>query len=334
MKVSDLGEHGTIDLLARTINSARDVAAPSWQKLVLGIGDDCAAWQGDGPIQLATVDALRQDVHFTLETTSWNDLGWKALAVNLSDIAAMGGLPAYALVSLAIPEQTDIEDILAFYRGMLELAGHFGVAIVGGDIDRTPYIDATVTVFGNAGGSLLTRSAAKIGDKVAVTGFLGGAAAGLEMLSKNLKLDAESSDALKKAFSRPAPRIEEGQIMVIEGVRAAIDVSDGLVADLGHICRASGVSAIIRTDRVPVQATVKTHFGSRALEMALTGGEDYELLFTADGETIERIKDHASCQVTVIGEIIEDAGAGVRVVDSNGQIVDLPQTGWDHFQEK
>ncbi|MBI2847754.1 MAG: thiamine-phosphate kinase, partial [Chloroflexi bacterium] len=148
MKVSDLGEVGLISLLTETINSAQDEKAASWQKLLLGVGDDAAAWRSDSFIQLATVDAMRQGVHFTLETTGWKDLGWKALAVNLSDIAAMGGLPLYALVSLALPDQTDVEDVTALYRGMLEIAQKFGVAIIGGDVDRASLVDITVTVIG------------------------------------------------------------------------------------------------------------------------------------------------------------------------------------------
>lgn len=336
MKVSELGEHGVIELLAKTIQSGRDARSPAWKNLIIGIGDDAAAWRSGGSVLLATTDALRENVHFTRETLDWHDLGWKALAVNLSDIAAMGGLPQYALVTLAVPEDTEVENILALYRGMLELAGQFGVAIIGGDTDRAPFVDISVAVFGNVDGerSLLRRTAAKVGDRVAVTGSLGGAAAGLEMLTKHLDFDADSSRALRRAFCRPNPRVVEGQVLLKAGVKTAIDVSDGLVADMGHICRASNIGAIIETSHLPVEPTVRTNFGDRALELALSGGEDYELLFTASDEIVKQVESAVSCPITIIGEIIEDRKNRVTVINGQGRIVRLAKSGWDHFQKE
>lgn len=336
MKVSELGERGLIDLIAGIVNSTQDKKAASWQKLLLGIGDDAAAWYGDSSIQLATVDALRENVHFTLETTGWADLGWKALAVNLSDIAAMGGIPRYALVALALPEQTEVENVLELYRGMTELARQSGVAIIGGDVDRAPAVDIAVTVIGMQyrDKPLLTRSAAKAGDMVAVTGYLGGAAGGLEMLTKRLDFDSEAAGFLRQAFLRPRPRIAEGQLLVDKGVRAAVDISDGLAADLDHICQASHVGARIEVERVPVAPAIEANFGSRALELALSGGEDYELLFTASGEIIKQVKAAVSCPVTVIGEIVLPQGKDeVSLVDSKGRPVRLTSTGWEHFRK-
>lgn len=335
MKVSELGEAGLINLIAGIVNSTRDKTVPSWQQLFMGIGDDAAAWYGDSSIQLATVDALRQGVHFTLETMDWPDLGWKALAVNLSDIAAMGGLPRYGLVSLALPEETEVENVLELYRGIVELARRFGVAIIGGDTDRSPLIDISITVIGVTRGRdqpVLTRSAAKVGDKVAVTGYMGGAAGGREMLTQHLPFDGKATDSLRQAFRRPYPRVEVGQILVDRGVRAAIDISDGLIADLNHICHKSCVGARIEVDRVPVMPAVKGNFGARALELALSGGEDYELLFTAGSEIIEQVKASTSCPITVIGEIIADGKNEVSLVDGRGRPVRITKTGWEHFK--
>lgn len=335
MRVSELGEAGLINLIAGIVSSTREKEAPSWRQLLLGIGDDAAAWYGDNSVQLATVDALRQGVHFTLETMGWPDLGWKALAVNLSDIAAMGGLPRYALVSLALPEQTEVESVVDLYKGITELARQFGVAIIGGDVDCAPLIDISITVIGNTRSRdqpVLTRSAAKVGDKVAVTGYLGGAAGGLEMLTKHLQFDSKATDSLRQAFLRPYPRVAEGQILVDKGVKAAIDISDGLIADLNHICRKSCVGARIEVDQVPVAAAVKANFGARALELALSGGEDYELLFTASGEIVKQVKDSTSCLITVIGEIIADGENGVSLVDGHGRPVRLIGAGWEHFK--
>ena len=148
MKVSELGEFGLIDLLAKMVGSTQDKQPAPSQQPILGIGDDAAAWQGDTQIQLATVDSFIQDVHFSLNITPWQELGWKALAVNLSDIAAMGGAPRYALVSLALPGHTEVDDVAALYQGMAELAQQFGVAIVGGDTSRAPLVVINITIFG------------------------------------------------------------------------------------------------------------------------------------------------------------------------------------------
>ncbi len=335
MKVSELGEAGLINLIAGIVNGTRDKTLHSWQQLFLGIGDDAAAWYVDSSIQLATVDSLRQGVHFTLETMDWPDLGWKALAVNLSDIAAMGGLPRYALVSLGLPEETEVENVLEFYRGIVELACRFGVAIIGGDTDHSPLIDISITVIGTTRGPdqpVLTRSAAKVGDKVAVTGYMGGAAGGLEMLTKHLQFGSKATDSLGQAFRRPYPRVEVGQILVDKGVRAAIDISDGLIADLNRICHKSCVGAKIEVDRVPVMPAVKANFGARALELALSGGEDYELIFTAGSEIIDQVKASTSCPITVIGEIIADGEDEVSLVDGHGRPVRLTKAGWEHFK--
>jgi len=327
MKVSELGEFGLIDLVAKMLPVSHN------RQLITGIGDDAAAWHGDASTQLATIDSLVQDVHFSLNTITWQELGWKALAVNLSDIAAMGGVPGYALVSLALPEQTEVEDVVAMYRGMIELAQQFGVAIIGGDTCRAPLVSITITVLGSTGkdGHILTRSTAGPGEKIAVTGYPGSAAAGLEMLSNQLHFSPEATTYLRDAFNHPLPRIAEGQLLVEQGIKTAIDISDGLVADLRHICRASKVSARVEIERMPVHPIVKANFGDKSIEMALSGGEDYELLFTANDEVIDRIKSVTSCPVTIIGEITSGKAGEVTPVDKNGKPFNLRQAGWEHF---
>lgn len=335
MKVSELGEVGLIDLIARIVNGSRG-KEPSWQQLILGIGDDAAAWQGDGAVQLVTTDSLIQDVHFSLATADWADLGWKALAVNLSDIAAMGGVPQYAVVSLAVPTDTEVAKVTDLYHGMMPLAQQSGVAIIGGDTDCAPQVMISVTVIGkitNRAG-MLTRSAARVGDRIAVTGYLGSAAAGWHMLGEGLTFDMEATAYLRQAFWRPYPRIAEGQLLVREGVKTAIDISDGLVADLSHICRMSRVSARIEMERVPVAPAVTANFGHQSLELALSGGEDYELLFTASAGTIDKVKSLAPCPITVIGDITGSDVVGVTVVDRNGNPFPISKGGWEHFTSK
>jgi len=332
MKVSELGEFGLIDLLAKMVNSLPDKGAR--QQLIIGIGDDAAAWYGDTSLQLATVDSFIQDVHFSLGITPWHELGWKALAINLSDIAAMGGVPRYALVSLALPDHTEVEDVTALYQGMIELAQQFDVAIAGGDTSSAPLVSITITIFGSTRGQdkpILTRSGAEPGEKVAVTGYLGTAAAGWEMLTKQLQFDPEVIACLKGAFLRPYPRIAAGQLLVEQGVKTAMDISDGLISDLNHICKASQVSARIEVERMPTLPIVKANFGDRAQELALSGGEDYELLFTAKAEVIDKVRTAVSCPITVIGEITTDKPGQTTLVDGQGNPVKLDKAGWEHF---
>jgi thiamine-monophosphate kinase len=335
VKVSEIGEFGLIDALAGLV-SAEPKAGKAWQDLVIGIGDDAAAWRSDSSLCLATVDALVQDVHFKLDMTSWEDLGWKSLAVNLSDIAAMGGSPRYALVSLSLPQDTEVEDALSFYRGMLSLARRFEVVIAGGNISSAPIVTINVTVFGKGDGvpeRLLTRSSARAGDRVAVTGHLGSASAGLEMLTKG-QSRAASSSALRQAFLRPCPRVAEARILVEQGVRTAIDISDGLVSDLGHVCSASRLGARIRVGSVPVSPEVRESFGTRATGLALSGGEDYELLFTAPPPVMEAAMAalrSSGCPVTIIGETVQDQGSRVILLDDKGNEITAPKLGWDHF---
>lgn len=334
MKVSELGEFRLIDLLSGMADQPAEDVSAARRQLIIGIGDDAAAWQGDDSIQLATTDFLVQDVHFSLDITSWQELGWRALAANLSDIAAMGGLPRYALVSLAMPGHTEVDDVAALYRGMLELAGQFGTVIIGGDMSAAPLLVISITVLGGTSGPfdrILTRSAARPGDKVAVTGTLGGSAAGLEMLTKQLKFAKKEAAILKEAFTKPWPRVAEGQALVEQGVKAAIDISDGLLSDLGHICEMSRVSARIETELVPLHPAVTANFGDRGLGLALGGGEDYELLFTAPAGVIAQVRAAVSCPVTLIGEITAGESGEITLLNGRGNLVEPPQKGWEHF---
>ncbi len=339
MKISELGEFGLIGLLAEIVyksTSASATSGPGYHLLV-GIGDDAAVWRSDTSIQLATTDTLVQGVHFTLDTTTWEELGWKALAINLSDIAAMGGYPRYTLVTLGLPPDTEIEDVTRLYRGMGEIAQQHDVAIVGGDVIGAPVVFISVTLMGITEGeanypqNILARSAATAGDLIAVTGHLGTSAAGLHMLKANMQFDKETTSLFRQAHLRPFPRVHEGQILLAKGVRAAIDISDGLMGDLAKMCQASGVGALITADKVPIHPTVRAAFKDDCLRLALAGGEDYELLFTATREVMDKVKGAINCPVTVIGEIVRDEAGRVRLVDAEGEELSLAETGWDHF---
>ncbi|HEX76318.1 MAG TPA: thiamine-phosphate kinase [Dehalococcoidia bacterium] len=335
MKVSEIGEFGLIELLADIVDKSKNPQNASWQQLLIGIGDDAAAWQGDSSIQLATTDSLVQDIHFHLNITSWEELGWKAIAANLSDIAAMGGIPKYALVSLALPGELEVEYVSSLYQGMAQIANHFGIAIVGGDVVAASKVMITITVLGGLEDkSALTRSAAMPGDQVAVTGYLGVSAAGLRMLKQKLDFDVETTRLLKQAHLQPVPKVKEGQILLHQGVRAAIDISDGLIADLAQICKASQVSTIIKENSVPIHPVVQANFKADCRQLALAGGEDYELLFTATSQVIARVKQAISRPVTVIGEITAGMPGQVTVMDAVGESIPWQQGGWEHFKSQ
>lgn len=296
--------------------------------VVEGIGDDAAVVAVPAGRELAiAVDTLVEGVHFPVGTAP-ADIGWKALAVNLSDLAAMGATPAWALLALTTPDGDEtFFDGLA--RGFAELATPYRLALIGGDTTRGP-LTVTVAVHGFcAPGEALLRSGARVGDVVMVTGTLGDAAAGLRCLAEP---DPSLYGALVERLNRPTPRVSAGQ--ALRGMATAcIDVSDGLVADLGHICAASGVGADIEAAMLPRSSALLTHFSDAdTLDFALGGGDDYELCFTvpADragevGATLSRL----GCGATRIGRIVE--GAGVRVLDEHGNVHEPARCGWNHF---
>lgn len=332
MKVSDAGEFGLIEALAGLVN-AGEKGGEAWSNLIIGVGDDAAAWRCRTGSQLATIDALVENVHFKLGTISWEELGWKSLAINVSDIAAMGGIPRYALVSLTLPGETNVDDVLALYRGMLALSGRFDIAVVGGNISSGPIVTVNIVVTGEEGrpGRLMTRAGARARDKLAVTGSLGRAAAGLHVLMEEPDIIPELAAALRESFVRPMPRVTEGLALVAVGVSAAIDLSDGLVSDLDHICKASHLGAQINVDDLPVDADLRENFGDLSLQWALSGGEDYELLFSAPEATIEEVRRSLRCPVTVIGNMISDQDEKVVLFGRDGAEMAIAQTGWDHF---
>jgi len=333
MKLSELGEFGLINLIRNTSARYQNPKCTPWQQVLIGIGDDAAAWKGSNRIQLATTDTLVQDIHFDLRTISWEELGWKALAVNLSDIAAMGGIPKYALVALSLPGELEVTDFSKFINSMMHLAAEFGIAIVGGNITAAPNVVITITIIGcSKGKAILKRSTASPGEQIAVTGYLGLSAAGLEMLKGKTISNPEVASILRQAHLKPVPRVKEGQILIQQGIRTAIDISDGLAADLDHICESSKVYARINIEQVPIHPAVRANFPNYQ-ELALCGGEDYELLFTGDEACIARAKHALNCPVTVIGNITEEKlPTRVAVVDNKGNIIPYKKGGWEHFK--
>ena len=339
MLVREIGEFELIGMLAETLEAGSEpTGAPptggGLPKLRLDIGDDAAAWDAPAGATVLTTDTMVDCVHFTTGTTSWHDLGWKAAAVNLSDVAAMGAWPTFAVVTLGLTGAEPVDGVKAMYEGMRDLCNRSGTRVIGGDVVRAPVLFVTVAMTGAAhgqGGALLTRSAAKAGDEIAVTGNLGSSAGGLALLAEGSTGGrGPGAEHLLAAHRRPLPRVNEGLALVGLGVEAAMDVSDGLVADLTKLCEASGVSAVVRSDALPIDAELREAFPDRCLSMALEGGEDYELLFTAPSDVVERAAAEVDVPVTVIGEIREGE-AGVEVRDGRGDVLRTGAGGWDHF---
>jgi thiamine-monophosphate kinase len=297
------------------------------------IGDDCAVLPKDSTSDLLiSTDLLVEDIDFRLDWTTPEMLGHKALAVSLSDIAAMGGIPGWALLSIGIPATLWSAKFLdRFYEGWHELADRYGVKLAGGDISRTPnklVIDSTIGGSISTGKAIL-RSGAKVGDSIYVSGPLGGAAAGLRLLNEGVKLDSGTRDQLLKKQLAPEARVELGQLLrESEAVSAMVDLSDGVSSDLSHICRSSEVGAVIFANDIPFEAEVMEIAGSvdGMLDLALNGGEDFELLFTAPQEKISQLNFD---DIFRIGEITETVG--VIELERNGKRDILPPGGYRHF---
>jgi len=303
---------------------SRSVAAG--EGVLLGIGDDAAMVEmGSGDLVLTT-DMLVEGVHFDVAAISTADLGYKSIVVNVSDVAAVAGSPRYATVGLALPPATAASWVIDLYRGMTEACDEYGLSLVGGDLSRSEQMVISVTVAGEVPpGRALTRSGASVGDAIAVTGQLGAAAGGLKVTSKNALTDW--GRALLDAQCRPVARVGEAQVLAAVGVGAMMDISDGLSTDLHRLCAASGVGAIIDTSTLPICEELE-HLDVDPLDLALNGGEDYELLVSMTPDLVDeassKLRESFGVPFTVVGEITEPTE-----VMADGR--PLEAKGWDHF---
>jgi thiamine-monophosphate kinase len=300
--------------------------------VVLGIGDDAAVLRPPAGQELAlTTDTLVEGRHFTADAEA-GSLGHKALAVNLSDLAAMGAEPAWFLLSLTLPE-ADEAWLNAFARGLHALSARFNIQLVGGNTTRGPLsIGVTAAGFVPAGAALTRRGAAP-GDRIYVTGTLGDAALAVWIEQGRRPSYMAEHERVAARLNRPEPRIAAG--IALRGLATAvIDVSDGLAADLGHVLEASGVGARVQLARLPLSETYRELQARRDIgwEPALAGGDDYELCFTVPAAREAELKRRAAgtgCSITAIGEI--ESGSGVRLVAPDGSDYPLSRAGYDHF---
>lgn len=328
MQLKKIGEFGLIDLIRKEVY-IKD------KRVVLNIGDDAAVLKSSpGKLLIFTTDTMMEEVHFDLRYFSFKDIGWKSMAANLSDIAAMGGIPLASLVSLGLPKRIKVEQVLELYSGIKILSSKFRCPIIGGDIFSSPQgLVVTISLLGEVEKSLFrTRDGARVGDLIYVTGDLGEAEAGLRILRK-LKVNKKS---ITRKHLNPYPRVSESRLLVKNlKITSMIDISDGLSSDLYHICEESNKGALIYAEKIPVSpriAKVCKSLNLSPLNLALSSGEEYELLFTLNSGEDEKIKKMAKgkFKVTLIGEIRKKE-EGVKILDLYGKIRDLDKTGYAHF---
>lgn len=330
----DVGEFGLIARLRERLGATRASG-------LLGIGDDCAVLQTSGDKWLlVTTDALIENVHFRLDFGTARQLGWKALAVNVSDVAAMGGTPTAAVVCLGLSDALTVEFVDELYAGMEECAEQFGVSIVGGDTVKSPTaLMLTVTLLGEVEPEyLILRSGAQPGDALLVTGSIGDSSAGLAlMLHPEVNVPTEARARLITAHCVPQPRVAEMRVAIATGaVHATIDLSDGLGGDLRHIAEESRVGAEIIADALPISPACRAAAAAlnrNPLEFALSGGEDYEILIAVAADkkdaVIQAIQQATGTPVTCIGHVTDKTGE-LLLHDAQGKTSVLGK-GYEHF---
>ncbi|HHV72456.1 MAG TPA: thiamine-phosphate kinase [Clostridia bacterium] len=333
MEIKEIGEFGLIKLLAEGIKLDPN-------RVVLGIGDDAAVLKQDGSkLLLATTDTMTEGIHFLFSTTSPEQLGYKSLTVNVSDIAAMGGLPTAALVSLTLPKKIECNWVNSLYRGIKEACNVYGVNLVGGDtVSSLGGITLTVTLLGEVEPDcLIRRSGAKPGDLLGVTGPLGGSAAGLRLLSLELNRDLKGAEAALARHLKPEARLWAGRNLAKTGkVHSLNDISDGLCSEVLEIAEASGVGVVLNARDIPVDPAaweIAEYTGDDPLDWALYGGEDYELVFSFSPEgkgEIEAALAEAGCSLRIIGEIVRDREKKF-INFPDGRLRPLKALGYNHF---
>ncbi|HEY8465923.1 MAG TPA: thiamine-phosphate kinase [Solirubrobacterales bacterium] len=325
---------GEFELIAMFRERLERAGAARSKRAVVGSGDDAAVLAGGGA-SAVSVDAVVDGVHFRRATFPPEAIGAKALAAALSDLAAMGAEPGEAFVQLGLPQDTPDDELAALADGLGAAAAAAGAAVVGGDLVASPVLFLAVTVIGWAGepGELVTRAGARPGDVLAVTGELGGAAAGLALLERPelaAEMNAERTAALRDRQHRPAPRLAVGRALAHAGAHAMIDISDGLVADARHLAEESGVGITLDASQVPIQAGVAElalALGRDDVELAITGGEDYELLVALPEDAFGPARTAAAelgTELTRIG-VVSD-GEGVQLL---GVSAPLAAEGFD-----
>lgn len=338
MRLYELGEDELIERLVRRFQLGQQV-----QGIVVGVGDDAAVLdlKGSEGYLIITTDMLSERVDFLLDRVTPYQLGWKSVAVNISDIAAMGGIPTWTLISIGLRDTTPVSFVDDLYNGMTKCARKFNSFVIGGDTNSVRG-DAVISVCQMGfvePHHVAVRSGARVGDKILVTGWLGNSRAGLELLLK-LGLDkaAQLHANLVESHLMPMPRVYEARAAVKTGkVHAMMDLSDGLGSDLRKLCKASKVGAKIYADRLPISddlVKAAASLGEDAVRLATSGGEDFELLIVTGEADVDTVKSAVETETgTLVTEIGEMVSEGIELIHPNGSS-ELLRDGWEHFRVK
>lgn len=333
--LDELGEFSLIDRIVHRLGvaAARDI--------IVGPGDDAAVWRvAEGCAAVATIDMLAEGTHWRRDTMPLADAGWRAVAANVSDLAAMGANPDYLLVALGLAPDVTVEDVDALAEGMLEACLAHHVRIAGGDIIRSATNTISIAAYGHSlplaehPQGILRRDRARPGDRVAVSGVVGASAAGLALIEAGREAE-RGAEPLLRAHRRPRARVALGQAAVRANIHCGMDVSDGLLQDLGHIARASKVGIEVAAAALPLeQAAVDLLGAGRALDLALGGGEDFELVLTGPADTVKRLDGATSggVPISLIGRVVEEHPGEVIVWTDDGDTYEPPQRGWDQLR--
>jgi len=301
------------------------------RRVVLGPGDDCAILATSPKRLLITIDSMVEGVHFKLEWCTAEMLGAKALAVNLSDIAAMGGSPTVCVINLAIRPGLDTRFFNELYRGLGKAAASAGVAVAGGNITRASELAITVALLGEVERQSMRRDSARPGDKIYVTGNVGDAALGLRILQGGIRATGSARNYLVNRFLQPAAQVAAGRKLArLKPPPAAVDISDGLWQDLGHVLDRSGVGAKVYSTAVPLSAAYRRVYGN-SCDLALSGGDDYELLFCVHPRTsAAELSRRLGVKVSCIGEITREKRA--LLLSGTGEPAIVQTKGWDQLR--
>jgi thiamine-monophosphate kinase len=320
--LATLGEFGFLDRLLPTLPQRPDV--------LVGPGDDCAVVRCGTRRVLITTDALVESVHFERAWMTPQQLGRRSLLVNLSDIAAMGGRPTFCVVSVGVPVDYSVRDLSALHAGIRAAAHEAGVAIVGGNVSRADRLFVSITQLGEADRRVVTRAGARASDELFVTGTLGDAALGVRELQRG----RYRGPAVTR-YREPHPRLTAGALLAVHNIASAmIDISDGLLQDLGHLTAMSKVGAEIDIERLPYSAALRRLPAADRLELALRGGDDYELLCAVPRRRVPallRLRKRLGCPIARIGRCVP-ARRGIELLGAGREVHVESARGWDHFK--
>jgi len=312
MKIKEIGEFGLIDRITKK---------PKNKNILVGIGDDAAVVKTKKGLQVLTTDTLVEEDHFRREWFSPKQIGMKAIEINVSDVAAMGAVPKYVLVSLALPEDLDVEFIDGLYNGMWKVCDKYNIEIIGGNMTHSKQIVISITITGEVNRkNLCLRSSAKSGDFILVSGHLGNGRAGLRVFQENLK----GFEKVRKSYLEPKAQLKSA-LEVASYANSMEDISDGLASEIKHICEQSKCGAIIYKDKIPIKDDVRKVAKTTSedeYDYALFGGEDFELVFTVSKNNLEKVKGY------LVGEITRNKKIMLSYAD---KIKDLTIFGYDHF---